>query len=156
MIILKVIMVVPLVCLAIMSILSLFIDTTESTRVEEHSKRKSINYDEFKSIVDLSESINCAMSYSDNSKTATVKLSYDIERSLISKIRRLTIELSPRFYLHPVPNPYFSFKIEKKDRRRCFLYYKKYIRKKSENEQATNEQATMLINEMRNFIMKLK
>ena len=151
MIILKVIMVVPLVCLAIMSILSLCIDTTESNRVEEHSKRKSINYDEFKSIVDLSESINCVMSYSDNSKTATVKLSYDIERSLISKIRRLTIELSPRFYLHPVPNPYFSFKIEKKDRRRCFLYYKKHIRKESENEQAT-----MLINEMRNFIMKLK
>ena len=145
MIILKVIMVVPLVCLAIMSILSLCIDTTESNRVEEHSKRKSINYDEFKSIVDLSESINCVMSYSDNSKTATVKLSYDIERSLISKIRRLTIEIPSGL------NPYFSFKIEKKDRRRCFLYYKKYIRKKSENEQAT-----MLINEMRNFIMKLK
>ena len=108
MIILKVIMVVPLVCLAIMSILSLCIDTTESNRVEEHSKRKSINYDEFKSIVDLSESINCAMSYSDNSKTATVKLSYDIERSLISKIRRLTIEIPSGL------NPYFSFKIEKK------------------------------------------
>ena len=151
MIILKVIMVVPLVCLAIMSILSLCIDTTESNRVEEHSKRKSINYDEFKSIVDLSESINCAMSYSDNSKTETVKLSYDIERSLISKMRRLTIEISPGYYQYSDLNPYFSFKIEKKDRRRCFLYYKKYIRKKSENEQAT-----MLIDEMRNFIMKLK
>ena len=77
---------------------------------------------------------------------------YDyIERSLISKMRRLTIEISPGYYQYSDLNPYFSFKIEKKDQRRCFLYYKKYIRKKSENEQAT-----MLINEMRNFIMKLK